>query len=258
MLSVPLLGLPLTIARVVAAFVVAILVALIVGGRAPARRPPVESVSPPSEEPWADRVRAGLRFGFVEVFDHTMPWVALGLVVAALAEPMFSHDAISNVPPVLQAPLAALVGVPVYVCASGATPVAALAIHKGLSTGAAIAFLIAGPATNMTTFGVLARLHGRQTALSFGVTVTAFAVLAGWTVDAFGVTATPLLEAQAGADAGGSGLAWFAVIALAGLGIASLVRQGPRARYGRSSNPSTRIERAPVHPGAGVPFSPPS
>lgn len=228
-LSVPLLGSSLTVARVSAAFLVALLVALWVGPRSAATRIITsEPAATADEEPLKDRAMAGLRFGFIEVFDHTMPWVALGLVIAALAEPMLSHGALSAIPAPLQAPVAALVGVPLYVCASGATPVAALALHKGLSAGAAIAFLIAGPATNVTTFGVLTRLHGRRVALMFGVAVTVLAVIAGWTVDAIGVTAAPVLEEhlEAGAHAG-----WFAWLSLAGLValmLASLFRQGPR------------------------------
>lgn len=228
-LSVPLLGSSLTVARIVAAFAVAVLVALLVGGRSEApSQTDSDANAPASDEPWAARIRAGVRFGFVEVFDHTMPWIALGLIIAAVAEPMLSHGAIASIPSVLQAPLAALVGVPVYVCASGATPVAALAIHKGLSTGAAIAFLIAGPATNVTTFGVLARLHGCRTAALFGVTVTVLAVLAGWTVDALGVRAEDVLEGHAPVHTHGSWIAWLSVGGLAILTIASLVRQGPR------------------------------
>lgn len=230
LLSVPLLGASLTAARVVSAFAVALLVALLVGGRsrthASREEEPVRASS--VAEPWSSRIQASLRFGFVEMFDHTMPWIALGLIVAALAEPMLSHGAIEGVPPVLQVPAAALFGVSVYVCASGATPVAALALHKGLSAGAAIAFLIAGPATNVTTFGVLARLHGRQTALRFGVSVAALAVLAGWTVDALGILGAPILDAHAAAEAHGSWFAWICVAVLVALTVASLFRQGPR------------------------------
>lgn len=229
LLSVPLLGSSLTVARVVAAFVVALLVALLVGGRPGASTPRrQEAVAEANSGDWGARVRSGLRFGFVEVFDHTMPWIALGLVVAVMAEPMLSHGAIDHVPWFLQVPIAALVGVPVYVCASGATPIAALALHKGLSTGAAIAFLIAGPATNVTTFGVLARLHGRRMALQFGVAVTVLAILAGWAVDMLEVPAAPVLDDHAHAEEHGSWFAWACVVGLALLALSSLFRQGPR------------------------------
>lgn len=229
LLSVPLLGTSLTVARVVAAFLVAVIVAHLVGRHATAPTgagAPIAEV--PVEQPLAERIRSGLRFGFVELFDHTMPWIALGLIIAAAAEPLLSHGSIASIPTALQVPLAALIGVPVYVCASGATPIAALAIHKGLSTGAAMAFLIAGPATNVTTFGVLARLHGRRVALLFGVSVTALAVIAGWTIDLVGVSAVPVLEGHAALDAHGSWFSVTAVVVLSVLVVASLVRQGPR------------------------------
>ena len=228
LLSVPLLGPHLALARVVAAFLVAMLVALVVGGRSSTSGPPPSDEFSKGHElkTWSARIGAGLRFGFVEVFDHTMPWIALGLIVAALAEPMLSHEAVKSIPPVLQVPVAALVGVPIYVCASGATPVAALALHKGLSAGAAIAFLIAGPATNITTFGVLARLHGRRTALVFGASVTCLAILSGWVVDIVGVSAMPVLDAHTETE--GTWFAWLCVGCLVSLTIVSLFRQGPR------------------------------
>ena len=156
-----------------------------------------------------------------------MPWIVLGLMIAAVAEPMLSHDVLEQIPAALQVPLAALVGVPIYVCAS-ATPVAALAIHKGLSSGAAIAFLIAGPATNVTTFGVLAKLHGRKMAVVFGLAVSTFAIIAGWVVDVIGVTAAPVLEAHTHVDNHGSWFGWVCVSLLAVLVTASIFPARPR------------------------------
>ena len=227
LLSVPLLGPSLTFARLVAAFGVAILVALLLGGAS--RRVVVPRTASTSDagSSWVARLHDGLRFGFVEVFDHTMPWIAVGLVVAAMAEPMLSDGALAAIPQGLQVPLAGLIGVPMYVCASGATPVAAIALHKGMSAGAALAFLISGPATNVTTFGVLARLHGRRTAALFGLSVTALAIIAGWTVDAFGVSAIPVLDPHAPRPHG-SWFAWTCVGFLAALTLSSLLRQGPR------------------------------
>ena len=90
LLSVPLLGSSLTFARVVAALVVAVMVALIVGsGLPPARRVDEESISSESDRSLGLRIREGLRFGFVDVFDHTMPWIVLGLLIAAFVELCF-------------------------------------------------------------------------------------------------------------------------------------------------------------------------
>ena len=92
LLSVPLLGESLTIARVVAAFLVALLVALIVGRSSETRTPVVDGADESEHSgSWSERIRAGLRFGFVDVFDHTMPWVVFGLVIAATVEPLLEH-----------------------------------------------------------------------------------------------------------------------------------------------------------------------
>ena len=226
LLSVPLLGVGLTVARVLAAFSVAVLVGLVLGGisRGTSSGPPEEAAPFPNS--WRERLEEGLRFGFVELFDHTMPWILLGLVVTAVAAPSLSGDIFHRITPVLQVPLATLVGIPMYVCASGATPIAALALHEGMSTGAVVAFLIAGPATNVTTFAVLSRLHGARTAVAFGVAVSALATLAGWTLDLLEVTATPTVGHALHAPL--SPLGWGGVGLLLLLVAASIARQGPR------------------------------
>jgi len=236
LLSVPMLGAPLTVARVVAAGAVALLVGILVG-KVPAKRPVFDDdgEKDPSTEPWGVRVTKGLKFGFVDMFDHTMPWIALGLLLASIAEPLLSHESLSSLPPSVQVPISALVGVPLYVCASGATPLVAMSLHKGLSSGAALAFLIAGPATNVTTFGVLSRLHGRRLALVFGLTVTGLAMVAGWIVDASGVLAEPIVAAHAEPE--GTPWQWACLSFLGALALASLFRQGPRGVLGQILEP---------------------
>ena len=66
------------------------------------------------------------------------------------------------VPDWIQVPLATAIGIPIYVCATGSTPLVALLMHKGLSAGAAMAFLLAGSAANLTAWRMLTHLHGRR------------------------------------------------------------------------------------------------
>lgn len=229
LLSVPLLGLPLTVARVVAAFVIALLVGVLV-----APRDPVTAPAPPPARtlpPLGTRLRAGIRYGLVELVDHTLPWVLLGLGIAAISAPLLGHPALRALPSAVQVPLFALVGIPLYVCASGATPVAAVAVQQGVSAGAALALLIAGPATNVTTFGVLSALHGRAMALRFGLVVVGLAMAAGWAVDALQVS-VPVLDGAHTSHTEGT-VAWLALLAVTGLTVASLFRQGPRGVLGQ-------------------------
>jgi hypothetical protein len=72
-----------------------------------------------------------------------------------------------------------LAGVPVYVCATASVPIAVGFMHMGASAGAAIAFLIAGPATNAATFTTLWKVLGRKSALIYLAAVAVSAVACG-------------------------------------------------------------------------------
>jgi uncharacterized membrane protein YraQ (UPF0718 family)/copper chaperone CopZ len=75
------------------------------------------------------------------------------------------------------------IGVPLYVCASASVPIAAGLIHLGASPGAALAFLISGPATNAATIATTWKLMGRRTALLYLLTVVISAVGCGLLLD---------------------------------------------------------------------------
>ncbi|MGW8255929.1 MAG: SO_0444 family Cu/Zn efflux transporter [Thermoguttaceae bacterium] len=91
-------------------------------------------------------------------------------------------------------------GVPIYVCASASVPIAAGLIHLGASPGAALAFLIAGPATNAATVATTWKLLGRRTAVLYLLTVAVSAVGCGlsldWLFSALGST-VPQLQVDA-------------------------------------------------------------
>ncbi len=224
-ISLPLLGTELTVVRLVGALAVALGVALLLGGKVGSTA--VDSAPSESGQPkLRTRLTEGLRFGLIELFDHTMPWVLLGLLLAALVAPLLDQALVSAIPAALQVPLLTLLAIPAYVCASGATPIAAVALQAGLSPGAAMAFLLAGPATNVTTFGILSRLHGRAFALKFGCAMAVAAMLVGWTMNLMTFNVPEL-----GLDhdhAEGTPLQLISLGVLGLLALASLLRQGPR------------------------------
>ena len=75
------------------------------------------------------------------------------------------------------------VGVPIYVCSSASVPIAAGLIHMGASPGAALAFLISGPATNAATITTTWKLLGRRTALLYLLTIAISAIGCGLLLD---------------------------------------------------------------------------
>ena len=74
-------------------------------------------------------------------------------------------------------------GVPVYVCATASVPIAVGFMHVGASPGAALAFLISGPATNAATLTTIWKVMGRRTMILYGVTVAVSAVVCGLLMD---------------------------------------------------------------------------
>ena len=226
LLSFPLLGWELTSARIVAAVAIALLVGLVVGSHVTLRDSAEEATAGDTPS-LAERLWVMVRFGYGEVVDHTMPWIAVGLAVAALLVPGQLAPQLAAAPREAQVVLFALISVPVYVCASGATPLAAALILAGASSGSAVAFLLAGPATNVTTFGVLSRLHGRGVALFFGAMILGLATLSGLLVDGLLSSNVKVPSHEAGHVAFGWA-SWLSGLGVAGLLLSSLVRRGPR------------------------------
>jgi len=231
LISLPLLGGELAIARVVAAVVVAILAGWLVGAVAGNRGAVAQVATPPGPEPprgsLGARIREGLRFGFGEIVDHTGPWILLGIAVASLVEPMLHGDWLTTLPFGVDVALFAILGMPSYVCASGATPFVAVLLHKGISPGAALAFLLTGPATNVTTFGILSRLHGRRIALLFGGLVAAASIGLGVALNLILPEVSGIALHEAAVESP-SVLAIGSAVAIGLIYLASVLRQGPR------------------------------
>lgn len=76
-----------------------------------------------------------------------------------------------------------LLGIPVYVCATASVPIAAALIAKGVTPGAALVFLIAGPATNAASITTLWKTLGGRTTVIYMLTVAISALLAGLCLD---------------------------------------------------------------------------
>lgn len=127
-----------------------------------------------------------LHYAYVEMLDDLAPSLVLGLVLSAAISVLLPKDLIEpGVASGLPAMLVMLViGIPLYVCASASTPIAASLIHKGLSPGAALVFLLVGPATNLASLVLVARALGRRAVIALLIGLSLSAVLLGLGVDA--------------------------------------------------------------------------
>ena len=155
----------------------------------------------------------------------------LGLLVAAAATPFLEGRWLANLATPWDVLVFTLIGLPTYVCASSATPLVAALMAGGLSPGAAIAFLITGPATNVTTFGVVSGLHGRKGALMFAGTIIGFSLMTGIAINTFiGSLSLPPFEEILSDD--GTLLQQLSLVGLILLFGASLLRRGVRKSLG--------------------------
>lgn len=124
------------------------------------------------------RFKKGVHYAFVDIFDDIMPSMLLGIAIAALFALVLPDNFLaapwaSGFPGLL---LAACIGVPIYVCASASTPIAVALMLKGLSPGAALVFLLVGPATNLGSLFALAKVLGSRIVAAYLASVILCAI----------------------------------------------------------------------------------
>lgn len=149
--------------------------------------------------PLGSRIREGLSFAFGELLRDIGKWLLLGMVIAGLIAvllpPGFLEQHLGGGLPAML--LMLVVGVPLYVCASASTPIAAALMIKGLSPGAALVFLLAGPATNAATIAAMANALGRRSLLIYLGSIAGCSLLLGLLLDQlyplFGLSPTALV-----------------------------------------------------------------
>ena len=89
--------------------------------------------------------------------------------------------------PLLQMLVILVVAIPMYICSTGSIPVAAALMMKGLSPGAALVMLMAGPAVNLASILVVHKSMGRRFTSIYLMTIVGFAVLFGLLLNATGI-----------------------------------------------------------------------
>jgi len=135
--------------------------------------------------PMRARLRAAMRYAFVDLFDDIFGWVLIGILAAAVIQALLPSVVFETLfRGSLQSMLLMVVlGVPLYVCAEGSTPIAAALIAQGVSPGAGLVLLLVGPATNIGSLGVLRGVLGRRTLVVYLASIVVVALAAGAVLD---------------------------------------------------------------------------
>lgn len=122
-----------------------------------------------------------LRFyaALIDLLDDIKVWLLFGLVLAALFGTFVEPAALSDYGNSIWAMLILLlVSLPLYICATASTPIAAVMLGAGISPGAVLVFMLVGPATNIASIGLLIREFGVRTVMLYlgGIAVTAILI----------------------------------------------------------------------------------
>ena len=183
-----LLGLPFAIIRPIVAFVTGLFGGIVTKKIDPEKTDPALQNNEKEEEMplgFFPRIKEMFRYSFIEFLQDISNWLIIGLLIAAFISVIVPDDFFAGkIPNDFIGMLAILVvSIPVYICATASVPVAAVLMLKGLSPGAALVLLMAGPATNAATITMIGKVLGRKSLIGYLGAIITGALLAGMMID---------------------------------------------------------------------------
>ena len=150
----------------------------------------------PMEKSFTAKIVSGLKYAFVDLLGDIGKWFILGILMAGMItymipDALFESYLANNFIAIL---VMLVAGIPMYVCATSSTPIAAALVLKGLNPGAALVFLLAGPATNVASMSVVSGLLGKKSLMIYLGSISICSILLGFFTDmlyySLGISAT--------------------------------------------------------------------
>jgi uncharacterized membrane protein YraQ (UPF0718 family)/copper chaperone CopZ len=183
-----LLGLPFALIRPIIAFVTGVIGGVITGSvsrNETIQETTIKSSGNIKQLTWKEKIADIFHYGFVEFLQDISKWLIIGLLLAAAISALIPDDFFTafGLNPLLQMLIVLAFSVPLYICATASVPLAAVLILKGISPGAALVLLMAGPATNMATITMIGKVMGRKTLFSYLGTIIIGALVFGLIID---------------------------------------------------------------------------
>jgi len=126
-----------------------------------------------------------LKFGFVEMMEDIGKWLVIGLLIAGLITALVPDDffALFKDNTLMSMLLVLCISIPMYLCATGSIPIAVALMLKGLTPGAALVLLMAGPASNAASILVINKVLGRKTLALYLLAIISGAIAFGFGID---------------------------------------------------------------------------
>lgn len=130
------------------------------------------------------KMKAGLRFSSTNLVDDISIWLMIGIGFAAFVQAYLPNNFLAQWGDgILAMLIMVIISVPMYICATASTPIAAGLLLAGVSPGAVLVFMMAGPATNIATLGVIGKEMGRRTLLGYLIGVIGGALIFGYLIN---------------------------------------------------------------------------
>jgi len=213
-----LLGLPFAIIRPVVALATGLIGGVLSNVLQPEQSPDQgnNNQAPAANHPLTikEKLKITMAYGFGELVEDIVKWLLIGLAVAALLSVIIPDDFFTRYigNPWLEMGMVLLASVPLYICATGSIPLAVVFLMKGLSPGAALVFLMAGPATNVATMMVIGKTMGRKSLIIYLLSIIGGAVFFGMIINHFLPASWFNLFGEHAGHQHGSGSGWIKVL----------------------------------------------
>ncbi len=134
-----------------------------------------------------DGLKEVFKYGYSRLLGEIAGWLLLGIFFAGMIAAFVPDDFFSTYlsDPLLSMLVMVVIGVPIYICATGSTPIAAVMIMKGLNPGAALVFLLVGPATNIGSYFVLKKYIEKKYLAVYYVSLIVVSLILGLSLNLF-------------------------------------------------------------------------
>ena len=158
-----MLGLPLAIIRPITAFFTGVAGGILTN-KFDSTRLSIKTEVNQEKKSKGSSLREIFRYAFIEMVDDIAKWLVIGLLIAAFITVAVPDEFFNefNITGLTGMVLILVVSIPLYICATASVPIAAVLLLKGLSPGAILVFLMAGPATNAATITVIGKNLGKK------------------------------------------------------------------------------------------------
>ncbi|MCI6436829.1 SO_0444 family Cu/Zn efflux transporter [Fibrobacter sp.] len=140
-----------------------------------------------SKKSFVQKVRETLEYGFVNMIGDVSKWLIIGLLLGALIAAFVPDDffLFLHEYPLLCMVVVLVLAMPMYTCATGSIPLALALVEKGITPGAALVLLMAGPATSIASMLVVGKAFGKRTLAAYLTSIALGALFFGFVIDTF-------------------------------------------------------------------------